>query len=175
MDLIKNQGYYFLSSLLWGFIIFFLYDFLRVFRKFIPHAFFFRALEDLIFWLISSVLVFQMIFQRNNGILRIFFLFAFVYGMYSYQTLVKDSFVNTAEKFIRFLFAPFAFLLRQSKKIIKFVLHKLDKYFIMKPKHFYNDRKAAAENKRAAKQKSKRKSDPKPKRVKKKRLSKKKT
>ncbi|MDR1701116.1 MAG: spore cortex biosynthesis protein YabQ [Lachnoclostridium sp.] len=157
MELIKSQGLYFLSSLIWGVIIFFLYDFLRIFRKLIPHAFFFRAIEDLVFWLVSSLLVFRMIFQRNNGILRIFFIFAFIYGMYAYQILAQDYFVKVSVRFIRFLFAPFMFVTKKVKQMIKYALRKCELYLIIKPERFYNDRKRKAENDPKKKKRNKKK------------------
>lgn len=131
MELIKSQELYFLASLLWGILLFFLYDLLRIFRKFIPHAIIFLALEDLLFWLIGSLFVFQMIFERNNGILRVFFIFAFLFGMYVYHSLVKDHFVNVTVRFITFLFSPIAFVIKKVKRLVKYILKKAKKSLII--------------------------------------------
>lgn len=133
MELIKSQGLYFLASIIWGLIILFLYDWLRIFRKLIPHSIFFFAIEDLIFWLIGSLFVFQMIFERNNGILRLFFIFAFLAGMYTYYLLVRDHFVNITVKFITLLFSPIAYFIKKIRKILK-IIQKFLKNILKKVK-----------------------------------------
>lgn len=127
MEMILSQIRYFLASFLYGVICFFFYDWLRIFRKLLSHAWVVIALEDILFWLAASIVVFQMILDKNNGILRIFFLVAFGAGMYAYRILAGDRFVIRAEKVIRWLFRPLGWLIRKLKSAGEIILDKWKK------------------------------------------------
>ena len=53
-----------------GMILAFIYDLFRIFRMLIRHSDFLVDLEDLIYWLITAWMVFQTLFQYNQGALR---------------------------------------------------------------------------------------------------------
>ena len=97
---------FFLTSILWGSLIVFAYDFLRIIRRLIVHNNFFVSLEDLIFWVITSVFIFSMLYKENNGIIRGFSIAAMLIGMLVYYYLFSDLFVNGVSKFINFIMGP---------------------------------------------------------------------
>lgn len=134
MEMISTQLQYFLASFLYGIFLFFLYDWLRIFRKIVPHARVADAIEDILFWLAASIFVFQMIFNKNNGILRVFFIVAFGAGMYAYRILAEDRFVEIMEKAIRWLMRPFQWAGKKMTQISKKILEKLKKISYNKDK-----------------------------------------
>lgn len=90
MEMIVGQLKYVLASFAWGIFLMFLYDFILVFRHIKKHGRFAVFIEDWLFWAVAALLVFRMIFALNNGVLRNFFVFAFLAGMAVYRKIVKE-------------------------------------------------------------------------------------
>ncbi len=65
------------------------YDGIRIFRKIIPHSNAAVAVEDLVYWLLSGVCIFQMLYQENSGANRGFAISAVVLGMLVYLQFSK--------------------------------------------------------------------------------------
>ncbi len=112
---------FFLTSILWGSLIVFAYDFLRIIRKLIDHNVFFVSLEDLIFWVFTSVFIFSMLYKENNGIIRGFSIAAMLIGMIGYYYLFSDLFVNGVSKLIKFIMGPaIRFFVKVKKRLKKY-------------------------------------------------------
>ncbi len=80
------------AAVLAGAGLFFLYDILRIFRRIIPHGAIWIGVEDFIYWLICTGVVFVMIYRENDGMVRGFALGGVVLGMLVYL-LVLSRFV----------------------------------------------------------------------------------
>ena len=93
-DAIMVELRFFGTSVLWGVILLILYDLLRIFRRVIIHNGFFVAFEDLIYWVVSGLLIFHMMYQQNNGIIRGFAILAMLIGMTLYHSVFSELFVN---------------------------------------------------------------------------------
>lgn len=119
MDMIVGQLQYFGASFLWGLVLMFLYDFIEVFRRKIKHGRIWLFFEDWLFWSVAAVLVFQMIFALNNGIIRSFFIASFVAGMAVYRKVVKERVINGILAVISFIFRPYVWILQKIQKIRK--------------------------------------------------------
>ena len=132
MDMILQQLQYFLASFLWGVLLFFLYDLLRIFRKLISHNLMAVFMEDITFWVVASVFVFRMVFEENNGILRLFFIFALVAGMYAYFCLAGNRFSDWMAKWIQGILYPIGHCFKKVLKSVKNILKKCTKHLIMK-------------------------------------------
>ncbi len=115
---------FFLVSVLWGAILLFVYDILRIIRRLIKHDTFFVALEDLIFWVCASLFIFAMMYQENDGIIRGFSVMGMAIGMLLYHYLLSDFFITITTKFIQLLISPVVFVMNKMKKIIKFMISK---------------------------------------------------
>lgn len=85
MEEIIHEARFFLLSLLTGIVWLFAYDLIRVFRLFVPHKKWLVFVVDYLFWLVGSFLVFVMIYQVNDGIIRGFSVAAMVVGMLAYH------------------------------------------------------------------------------------------
>ena len=116
MEMILGQLAYFGASFLWGVLLMFGYDFIEVFRRRVKHGKVAKLIEDWIFWLIVAVLVFQMIFALNNGIIRNFFIISFLAGMVLYRKLVKDRVIRFLLYLIRLFLRPYVWVSEKRKK-----------------------------------------------------------
>lgn len=119
MEMIIGQLQYFGASFLYGVLLMFVYDFVRVFRCKVRHPVAARLAEDWIFWLVAAIFVFQMIFALNNGIMRSFFVVSFVGGLVSYRKLMKDHLVHAILAVIHFIFRPYVWIRKKLGKIHK--------------------------------------------------------
>lgn len=85
----------FLLHAIWmGVFITFVYDFLRIFRRVLPHGSFFVSLEDLIFWVYCAEEVFLLMYHESDGTLRWFAVIGAMVGMFLYKKLVSPLFVR---------------------------------------------------------------------------------
>jgi spore cortex biosynthesis protein YabQ len=115
---------FFCWSIIWGAIILISYDVLRIIRRLINHNSFILAVEDLIFWVATSVFIFAMMYRENNGIIRGFAVMGMGIGMFLYHYILSELLVKLITSFIHTLFRPFAIALRQVKRFIGFVVSK---------------------------------------------------
>ena len=102
-DLIASQLAYLLGSFIYGFAIFAVYDILRTLRVFVKHLSLFVWIEDCLFWLVAAVIVFDMVYERNNGILRAFSLITLFLGMLLYRIVVGDRIVTIMKRLQKLL------------------------------------------------------------------------
>ncbi|MDR1208870.1 MAG: spore cortex biosynthesis protein YabQ [Clostridiales bacterium] len=135
----SHQAVVFLLTAAAGFAAGLLFDAFRVFRKSVPHAAFFVALEDVLFWTAFSVVMFYVLLNHNSGEVRPFCVVGGFLGMTLYfetlSRLVLAVGVETAKavkKALRFIFkvaaAPFVMLyglLRVPAKLIAGLWAKL--------------------------------------------------
>jgi spore cortex biosynthesis protein YabQ len=122
---IAVELHFFAFCILWGGLVLLAYDSLRIIRRLIKHGTFFLAVEDLIFWIITGIFIFTMIYRQNNGIIRGFAIMGMSLGMLLYHLLFNDHLVNIVVKGIRILLKPFAAVLKVIKKAIAAVNKKV--------------------------------------------------
>ncbi len=133
---------FFLTSILWGVILLVIYDVIRILRRVISHNSFFIFLEDIIYWVTSSILIFRMMYKQNNGIIRGFAILAILLGMLMYHGSVSDFIVNTISGAINgvlhliikvittvvgIILMPFKLIFKGLRKIFTFFLGKTKK------------------------------------------------
>lgn len=144
-DAIMVELHFFGTSVLWGALLLVIYDALRILRRIITHNGFFVAFEDLIFWVISSLLIFHMMYRQNNGIIRGFAIMAILLGMLFYHYTVSEiavdavsgllnKIINLIGKLIALLFKPVRFFSRKIKRIFSWISNKIKKFihFLLK-------------------------------------------
>ena len=131
-----------------GLLIGLLFDIFRILRKSFKTPDFITYIEDIIFWILSGLLLLYSIFKFNNGELRLFILIGIVAGISIYILIFSKIFVNTSVfiinllkktfniliivpiKFIskliyKILIKPLVFISRKIKKIIKKILSNI--------------------------------------------------
>ena len=84
----------FLSSIVWGVILIVFYDCLRIFRRVVKHNKFWVGFEDVIYWTISAILIFLMMYQMNDGAIRGFAIIGILIGMVLYHYSISNFIVK---------------------------------------------------------------------------------
>ena len=128
-----NQGItielqFFMISILWGIIILFAYDQFRIIRRIIPHNILFITIEDLFFWILASIFIFAMIYEKNSGTIRGFSVMGMGIGMVLYHYILSDIIVGLISRGILILLGPFLFIINWLKKTLGFVLRKIKRF-----------------------------------------------
>ena len=123
MEEIKNQLIFLLGSFLSGILVMLAYEAVNIFRGLFRPGVFGRLFLDVVFFIISGVCVFQMIFLCNKGTIRSFFVFAFGAGAILYRktvgTLLSDLFVKMVRKICYLVSRPFAIFYRKVANKLK--------------------------------------------------------
>jgi len=114
----------FLASVIWGMILVVSYDCLRIFRRVIKHNKIWVGSEDVLYWIISGILIFKMMYQMNDGAIRGFAIVGMVIGMvlyhYSISEWVVRNFslgitkcIGAGKKVIKFITKPILWFTRR--------------------------------------------------------------
>ena len=145
--MIYTQIQLFCIFFLTGGIIGLLFDFFRILRKTIKTSDFITYLQDIIFWILSSIIIMYNIFTFNNGEIRLYLFLAILLGSLIYLLLVSKIiikinltcikfFENILRKIILILKIPFSILFKPIEFIIintKHILKRCIVCFIMMP------------------------------------------
>ena len=87
---ISAEAQVFLVSVLLGLELMAGYLILETIRGLIPHARWFRDLEDILYWIVCAVQAFRLLFRENDGSIRWYFLAGIALGMiFLYEILGK--------------------------------------------------------------------------------------
>jgi hypothetical protein len=117
MEEIKKQLLFLLGSFLSGVAVLFAYEGVNILKGLFHFRTFSRLVMDLIFFTVSGICVFTMIFLCNDGILRSFFTLAFVAGALVYRrifgTRVSEGCVWVLRKVFAWISRPFVWLWRK--------------------------------------------------------------
>lgn len=111
---ITQEGGLLLLSFGAGILLMLSYDILRIFRRIVSHGTFFLGLEDVIYWLACSLVVFAMLYRENDGLLRWFVLAGIALGMLAENHFLSPHIVRLSSRVIKKVLHVFG-------KIIKFV------------------------------------------------------
>lgn len=104
-----------------GIGITFLYDWLRIFRRVLPHRQIVVSLEDLFFWIFCTMYVFWWMYRVSNGGMRWFAIAGALTGMglykkfisrllVTYVSLLLKRVLEIIEKILRILLRPVRYL-----------------------------------------------------------------
>ena len=72
-----------------------LYDVFRIFRKVVPHGVIWISLEDVLYWIVAALLIFGMIFQENDGLIRGFAIGGILLGMLFFNHFVSPFLIRS--------------------------------------------------------------------------------
>ena len=144
---IGNETLFFLTSVLCGMGLVFVYDFFRIFRRIAIHGNIWIAIEDMIYWIFCTIVVFLLLYQMNDGMIRSFAFLGIAIGggLYSFffsrfvvkicvwflgsiLTILKKIFGTVGRPFFRIGKKIGGFVMKQLKKLyktIKMGLYKL--------------------------------------------------
>lgn len=139
--IIKELQFFGLAVLRGGSILV-LYDLIRIFRRVVPHGVLAVALEDVLYWTGTALLIFQLLYRENDGAVRGYALCAVAAGMLIYHQTISGWMVEHIAgilnlclgfllKPIRFLWKKIVQVLRVAVRFYKKKLKKRWKEFIM--------------------------------------------
>ncbi len=133
-----TQAQIFLMTVASGFIIGFVFDCLRVFRRTVKHPNFLTQIEDIVFWVAVSLFMFYVMLTENYGEIRFYAILGAAIGAVIYfETLsrlflpVSVAIVNFIKKVLQVTFnillAPFRFLVYLLSFPARFIGKTLEK------------------------------------------------
>jgi spore cortex biosynthesis protein YabQ len=115
--MIENQAYLFLIFIINGILIGLLFDFFRILRKNFKTIDFITYIEDIIFWIITGLIVLYSIFTFNNGEIRGFIFLGIIFGSLIYLLTISKYIIQFFTKVITIIKMPFD-IMKQKAKII---------------------------------------------------------
>lgn len=130
---------YFISV---GIIIGSIFDIFRIWRKTIHTSDIITNIQDILFCLITGIIIIISIFYFNNGELRLFIFIGIITGTILYMLLISKyimaisiKIINFIKKIVHLLMQPFIILINFTKKLIfrpiSFIIINV-KYFTLK-------------------------------------------
>ena len=149
--MVENQLELFLIFIINGIIIGILFDIFRVLRKTFKTNDLVTYLEDILFWILTGIIVLYSIFTFNNGEIRLFMFIAIFIGAVIYLFLFSSYFIkinvtilnilkNIILKIIKIIEIPFKYICMFIRKTffkpISFIIINLRKNSTNLYKHF---------------------------------------
>lgn len=137
-----NQAYLFLLFSLNGVIIGLLYDVFRILRKTFKTNNFVTYIEDILFWILTGIIIIFFMYNFSDGSLRIFMIFGLIIGILIYiitfsKIIINFSMIviNGLKKIICVLLVPIKIFLKLLLKVINFLKLKV-KLIMLKLKNY---------------------------------------
>lgn len=121
-----------------------LYDILRIFRRIKARGYIATGIEDLLYWVVSAVIMFIFIYKENGGIIRAYIIVGMAAGMFLYEMVLGRYMVKYLTKLFKKIFAFLDKIFGKFFKKLSFLLKKCFKpfkIFIIKFKKQKNERK----------------------------------
>lgn len=140
-NIIIEQLYSLLIYLLTGFIIGILFDIFRILRRTFKTPDVITYIEDILFWLLTGILLIYILITISNGQIRIYNVLGLIIGIITYLLVFSRIFINISIKIlkiviypikllfnlIRRIFTPFTFFVINLKKLTFNLVKKLNK------------------------------------------------
>ena len=124
-----EQLYSFAVFILVGFLIGLLFDFFRISRRTFKTSDLITSIEDVLFWILSGLLILFTIFKFNNGDIRIYIILSILIGIVIYILIFSKIVMNTLVKIIIFIKRIISHLLKICSYPIQFILKLLKNLF----------------------------------------------
>lgn len=80
-----------------------LYDLLRLFRALVPHGWLWVGVEDLLYWVFAGLAVFYLLYEENDGALRLYVISTIFLTMIVYDRLCSTILRKVLKKIRRYL------------------------------------------------------------------------
>lgn len=113
---LKIQGYIFLSTVYGGLMIGLIYDLYKVIRYFLKPKKFATYIEDLFFWIIAALVIFNILLKSNWGELRGYVFLGFFIGILLYLKILEKV-------VFKILFFIFGSLIKGFKKVFSIIFY----------------------------------------------------
>lgn len=134
----QNQAYLFLVFSLTGILIGILFDFFRILRKSIKTPNIITYIQDVLFWILTGILILYNIWYFNNGEIRIYMFLGIIIGILIYMTILSNIVIKICTKILslilKWLNIPFKTIIIAIKRIFTKIISFSTK-FIKKSKN----------------------------------------
>ena len=125
--MVENQAYLFLVFSLTGIFIGCLFDFFRILRKLFKTSNLITYIEDILFWILTGIIVLYVIWYFNDGEIRLYLLLGLIMGIIIYILTISNIFfkvvfniLNKTKKILTSILSPlFLFLTKIFQNILK--------------------------------------------------------
>lgn len=118
----QNQAYLFLVFSLTGVTIGVLFDFFRILRRTIKTSNIITYIEDVLFWILTGLLVLYNIWYFNSGEIRIYMFLGIILGVLIYMSTLSNILIKILSKILQMLIKvlelPFKTIITIFRKII---------------------------------------------------------
>lgn len=125
------EAQFMLQALFLGMILFLLYDFLIIARRVVKHGKLSMGVEDMLYWIANTFLIFKLLFKYNFGIIRWFVILGVGLGMLICKLALGEWFVRImSEKigdFLKFVKKVIISMKNKANKYVKILEKKSDK------------------------------------------------
>ena len=95
----QNQAYLFIVFSLTGVIIGLLFDFFRILRRSFKTSNIITYFEDVLFWILTGVLILYNIWYFNNGEIRIYMFLGIIMGVLIYMLTLSNIIISLLSKY----------------------------------------------------------------------------
>lgn len=102
-----------------------LYDVFRIFRKVVPHGVIWISVEDVLYWIVAALLIFGMIFQENDGLIRGFAIGGILLGMLFFNHFVSPFLIRSISGILKKILEILKKGLKKVQEAVKIGLCKL--------------------------------------------------
>ena len=137
--MVTNQAFIFFIFILTGFLIGILFDIFRVLRRSFKTSDIITYIEDILFWIITGLIILYVLFAFNNGQIRGYTLLGLILGGFLYLLIFSNIFIkvmvtilNYIKKVVGFIIniviSPIKFVIKIFRKPIRFIFINLSKY-----------------------------------------------
>ena len=128
--MVTDQALLFLIFIVNGIIIGLLFDFFRILRRSFKTKDFITYIEDILFWVLTGLLLLYSVFTFNNGEIRLYMFIGALLGCIIYMLSISNFIVkintkiiislkNILSKIINIIFIPFKFIIKFFRNILK--------------------------------------------------------
>ena len=126
---IAEQTQIFIIFVIVGIIISFLFDIFRIFRKVYKFSNMLIYMQDILFWLLTGIIILQAIFKFNSGDIRIFLFLGIFVGVFIYISLFSIYVIKIGSFILKLMNTLIRKLINVFKVPICKILNFMIKYY----------------------------------------------
>lgn len=126
---IAEQTQIFIIFVIVGIIISFLFDIFRILRKVYKFSNMLIYMQDILFWLLTGIIILQAIFKFNSGDIRIFLFLGIFVGVFIYISLFSIYVIKIGSFILKLINTLIRKLINVFKVPICKILNFMIKYY----------------------------------------------
>lgn len=126
---ITEQTQVFIIFVIVGIIISFLFDIFRILRKVYKFSNMLIYMQDILFWLLTGIIILQAIFKFNSGDIRIFLFLGIFVGVFIYISLFSIYVIKIGSFILKLMNTLIRKLINVFKVPICKILNFMIKYY----------------------------------------------